>query len=62
MQSAPASIPPITAVVLEVAFAESMLNLSSSRSYRPADSASRITGTRPAADARFESSKTGRML
>ena len=43
-------------------FADGTLNRSSSRSYRPADSANRNAGTRPAADTRFGSSHTGRIV
>ena len=43
-------------------FADGTLNRSSSRSYRPADSANRNAGTRPAADTRFGSSNTGRIV
>jgi hypothetical protein len=61
MESAPASIPPTTLEVFTDAFGEGTVTASSS-SYRPADSASRSAGTRPAADTRFGSSKTGRTV
>ncbi len=61
MQSAPASIPPTTPAVLTPALGEGTVN-PSSRPYKPADSASRNAGTRPAADTRLDSSKTGRIV
>lgn len=61
MLSAPASIPLTTAAVFAAAFGEGT-DSPSSRPYRPADSASRSAGTKPAADTRFGSSKTGRIL
>ncbi len=45
--------------VFAAAFGEATLKSCSRRSYSPADSANRSTGTRPAADTRFGSSKTG---
>src|SRR3954451_2444265 len=62
MQSAPASIPPITLVALPVRFGESTLKWVSRRLSRPAACASRNTGTRPADDTRFGSSKTARTV
>lgn len=62
MLSAPASIPPTTLVAFAVALADATLNWSSRRSCRPADSANPSTGTRPATDTRFGSSKTGRIV
>ncbi len=62
IESAPASIPPTTLAVLATAFGAGTLSPSASRSYQPADSASRRVGTKPAADTRFGSSKTGRIL
>ena len=62
MLSAPANIAPTTLAVFTVEFGEPTLNRSSSRSYRPADSASRSAGTRPAHDTRFGSSKAGRIV
>ena len=61
IESAPASIPPTTLAVFEAGFGEDTDN-SRSRSYRPADSARRSAGTRPAADTRLGSSKTGRIV
>jgi len=61
MESAPASIPPITLVDLATGFGEPSLSRSSRRSCRSADWASRSAGTRPAADTRFGSSKSGRI-
>ena len=62
MLSAPASIPATTLVVFAVALAEARLNWSSRKSCRPADSARRSMGTRPASDTTFGSSKTGRIV
>ena len=61
MESAPASIPPITAATFADELAEGTDKLSSN-SYKPADSANRRAGARPAADTTFGSSKTGRIL
>jgi hypothetical protein len=61
MESAPASIPPTTAAVFTPALGEGTDNLSSRPSI-PADSANRSAGTKPAADTRFGSSKTGRIV
>src|SRR4029077_17618511 len=54
------SIPPTTPAVFAAAFGEGTLK-ASSRSYRPADSASRSIGTNPAADTKFGSSNVGRI-
>jgi hypothetical protein len=62
MLSAPASIPATTLVVFTTAFGAATVTCSATRSYSPADSASRNTGTRPAADTRFGSSKTALTL
>jgi hypothetical protein len=62
MLSAPASIPATTPVVFATGFGDDVATCSATSSCRPADSASRITGTRPAADTRFGSSKTGKTL
>lgn len=61
MLSAPASIPPTTAAVLIPAWGEGT-DRPSSRSYSPAASPNRSAGTNPAADTRFGSSKTGRIV
>jgi hypothetical protein len=62
MLSAPASIPPTTLAAFTAAFGEVTLTRSASRSCRPADSANTMAGTNPAADTRFGSSKTGRIV
>ena len=51
----------MTATLLAPAFGEGTDNRVN-RSYRPADSASASTGTRPAVDTKFGSSKTGRIV
>ena len=61
MLSAPASIPATTPAVFAAGFGDGTVN-PSSRSYRPADSASRNAGTSPAAPTRFGSSNTGRIV
>jgi len=58
MQSAPASIPPITLAALTGAFGDATVRCPCSRSCKPARSASRITGINPAEPIRFGSSKT----
>lgn len=62
MLSAPASIPATTHAVLITRFGESTPRCSPANSWRPAEAANLITGTRPAADTRFGSSKTGVIL
>ncbi len=62
MQSAPANIPATTHSALATVFGEGTRSRSASRSWSPADSANRITGTRPAAPIRFGSSKTTERL
>lgn len=59
MQSAPASIPPTTPTTFAAGFGEGT-DSPASKARKPADSASRNTGTKPAADTRFGSSKSGR--
>ncbi|OOL32848.1 hypothetical protein GQ85_04720 [Rhodococcus rhodochrous] len=51
IEFAPATIPASTLVVFAAAFGDCTVSASSS-SYRPADSASRSAGTRPAVDTR----------
>ena len=49
-------------VITDVPFGEGTVNCCARKSCRPADSANRSTGTRPAADTRFGSSNTGRIV
>ena len=62
MLSAPASMPPTTLAAFTAAFGDLTLTCSASRSCRPADSANNMAGTSPAADTRFGSSNTGRIV
>lgn len=59
MLSAPANIPATTVRTLAATFAAGTVTNSATRLENPTDSASSSTGTRPAADTRFGSSKTG---
>ena len=61
MQSAPASNAATTLVVFATAFALGTVT-AASRPGSPAACANRSTGTRPATDTRFGSSKTGRTM
>ena len=56
-----ASIPPTADAAFAPALAAGTYN-PPRRSWNPADSASRSAGTRPAADTKFGSSKTGRIV
>jgi hypothetical protein len=61
IESAPAAMPATKAATFAPAFAplsDGTLNWASASFCRPADSANRSTGTRPAADTRFGSSNT----
>ena len=62
MLSAPANIPATTAVALTAGHGAGTLKRRPSKSSRPVCSASRRTGTRPAAEIRFGSSKTAETL
>ena len=61
MLSAPLSIPPTTPAAFIIAFGDATLSRSSNKPWKPADSAN-DTGSTPAAETRFGSSNTGRIM